>query len=99
MFVVVVTFDLAPGQRDAFLPLMHRNAQTSAETEPGCRQFDVCTDPDRPEAIFLYEVYDDREAFDAHCRTEHFLAFDRETRDMVVSKQVRFFHRSYPQGA
>ncbi len=96
MFVVVVTFELAPGQREAFLPLMHRNAQASAETEPGCRQFDVCTDPDRPEAIFLYEVYDDREAFGAHCRTDHFLAFDLETQDMVHSKQVRFFDRTYP---
>jgi (4S)-4-hydroxy-5-phosphonooxypentane-2,3-dione isomerase len=93
MFVVVVEFEIKPEQRAAFLPLMLANARASAETEPGCRQFDVCADPQRPELILLYELYKDRAAFDAHCRTEHFLAFDAATRDMVVSKAVRFMER------
>lgn len=87
-YAVCVTFTVKPGAIDAFLPLMLDNARRSREDEPGCRRFDVCTDPDRPERIFLYEIYDDRAAFDAHGKTSHFISFDEATRDMVADKQV-----------
>ena len=40
------------------------NARASVEHEPGCSQFDVCVDPKDKSRIFLYEIYDDRAAFD-----------------------------------
>jgi quinol monooxygenase YgiN len=47
------------------------NATATREREPGCRQFDVCTSADDG-LVFLYEVYDDRAAFDAHLAAPHF---------------------------
>ncbi len=90
MFVVTVTFTLKPGTRNAFLPLMVENASTSLSDEPGCRQFDVCLCDD-PKTVFLYEVYDDSAAFDAHLESAHFTSFDAAVADMIDAKIVQQF--------
>lgn len=87
MFVVTVTFTLKPGMRDTFLPLMVENASTSLRDEPRCQQFDVCL-ADEPETVFLYEVYDDISAFDAHLESAHFKSFDAAVADMIANKTV-----------
>lgn len=68
MYVVVVDFTIKPERLAEFMPLMLENARASRETEPGCRVFDVCVDFKERTKVFLYEVYDDRGAFDAHWR-------------------------------
>jgi len=88
MFAVTVTFTLKPGARAEFLPLMAENARTSLDREPGCRQFDVCTEGDE---VFLYEVYDSAVAFDAHLQSAHFKSFDAAVSDMVADKTVRTY--------
>jgi len=54
MYVIIVNFEIDPEKIDAFLPLMRKNAAASARDEPGCRQFDVCHDPDQTGHVFLY---------------------------------------------
>ncbi len=93
MYAVCVEFVIAIGRVDDFLPLMRENARASRERESGCRQFDVCVDPQRPEHVFLYELYDDRAAFDGHLQTDHFRGFDATTRSMIVSKTVSAWQR------
>lgn len=96
MYIVAVEFTVKAGQVAAFMPLMVANAQTSRERESDCRQFDVCADPARPEMVFLYEVYDDRAAFDAHLASEHFKEFDRNVAPMLAGKAVRSYARVDP---
>jgi (4S)-4-hydroxy-5-phosphonooxypentane-2,3-dione isomerase len=96
MYVVAVEFTIKPESLRAFMPLMLENARASRETEPGCRQFDVCTDPKKPERIFLYELYDDRAAFDAHLATAHFKRFDADTASMIAAKNVYLLERAAP---
>ncbi len=93
MFVVIVDFTIHAQHLADFLPRMQENARLSVEREAGCQQFDVCQDEAHPESIFLYEIYDDRAAFDAHLASEHFKAFDIAVRDMVADKRVRFYRR------
>ncbi|SLN38303.1 putative quinol monooxygenase [Pseudooctadecabacter jejudonensis] len=88
MFVVVVTFQIRAGQMADFLPTMTQNAQTSLAIEAGCHRFDVCTDPDRPNEVFLYELYTDRAAFEAHLHSPHFEAFDHDVANMIIDKTV-----------
>lgn len=90
-YVVTVTFGIKPGQMAAFMPLMRDNADTSRADEPGCLQFDVCTDAAQPDTVFLYEVYTDRAAFDAHLQARHFLTFDAAVADMIATKAVVTF--------
>lgn len=51
------------------------NAPRSREDEQGGRRFDVCTDAGRPGVVYLYELYDDRAAFDTHLASARFKAF------------------------
>ena len=93
MYIVTVDFVIKSGSIDAFRPAMLANAKASVELEPGCRQFDVCFDPAAPERCFLYEVYDNRAAFDAHLGMAHFKSFDATVAPMLESKAVKFWER------
>ena len=95
MYVVTVAFEAKPEHREAFRAAMLANAKTSREAEPGCLQFDVCVDPTTG-AIFLYEIYVDRAAFDAHLASAHFKAFDSAVRDWVTRKEVKLYERVSP---
>ena len=95
MYVVTVVFEPLPELAEDFRTAMIANARASREREPGCRQFDVCIEPGTG-TVFLYEVYDDRAAFDAHLASEHFRAFDAKVRDWVARKAVRSYERIEP---
>ena len=86
--MIIVDFRLEPGSRDAFRRLIDENAVASVRGEPGCRRFDVLEPAGTPDQVVLYEIYDDRAAFDAHCRTAHFAAFDGASTAYVKSKTV-----------
>ena len=96
MFAVTVTFTLHPGCAGTFLPLMRDNAATSLRVEEGCRRFDICTDPARPEQVFLYELYADAAAFQAHLQAAHFKSFDSATAGMIADKRVTLFNEVWP---
>jgi quinol monooxygenase YgiN len=91
MYAVTVTFDIAPEQIDAFLPLMKQQAETSLAIEKGCLAFDICRDSTRPERVFLYEIYTGKSAFDDHLASVHFREFDAAVQDMVATKTVATF--------
>jgi (4S)-4-hydroxy-5-phosphonooxypentane-2,3-dione isomerase len=93
MFVVIVEFSLKAEHRTAFIEAMLANARVSLAEEPGCHHFDVNASPDDPNLIHLYELYDDRAAFDAHLQSPHFLSFNRTVQEFVADKRVRFLHR------
>ena len=88
MYALFVTFHILPDKTDEFMSLMTVNRRASVENELGCQQFDICRDGDE---VFLYEIYDNRAAFEAHLTTAHFDAFEAATVGMVASKVVRVF--------
>jgi quinol monooxygenase YgiN len=71
-----------------FRRLIDANAQASVADEPGCRRFDVLAHRRDADRILLYEIYDDRAAFDAHLKTPHFAVFDRDSAPLVADKTV-----------
>lgn len=89
-YIVAVEFEIAPDKFAAFLPLMAENAEASRRDEPGCRRFDVCIPRERRNSVFLYEIYDDEAAFQAHLATAHFKAFATETGDMITGRKITF---------
>jgi quinol monooxygenase YgiN len=87
-YVITVEFDIDPARLDAFLPLMRENAKTSLRDEKGCRRFDVCRPRDVPNRVFLYEIYDDEAAFQAHLHSAHFKAFAAATKEMITARRI-----------
>ena len=96
LYIVTVEFVAQQEYAAAFRTAIVENARASREHERGCRQFDVALDPAQPATIFLYEVYDDRAAFDAHLATPHFRAFDTLTIGWIAVKSVRCYERIDP---
>jgi quinol monooxygenase YgiN len=87
MHVVTVTFETAPDDAAAFLARVRQQAADSLRDEPGRHRFDVCTDADSSR-VFLYEIYTDNSAFQAHLKTPHYKAFDAEVGPIVRYKTV-----------
>ena len=96
MQALIVEFVIKPPFIEAFAQAIIENARASRDTEPGCRQFDVCRDAADPALFFLYELYDDEAAIQAHLRSPHFQALDQATAHWVVSKTVRRLDRTHP---
>jgi (4S)-4-hydroxy-5-phosphonooxypentane-2,3-dione isomerase len=86
-FVVTVVFRALPEHRAGFRAAMLENAAASRTQEPGCRLFDVCESSDGAE-IFLYEIYDDEAAFQAHLATDHFKRFNATVTPWIAEKRI-----------
>ena len=78
MFAIFVTINVKPEHVDAFIEASVGDAQGSTRDEPGCFRFDMHQDPEIRSRFYLYEVYRDEAAFQAHLETPHFLEW-RET--------------------
>jgi (4S)-4-hydroxy-5-phosphonooxypentane-2,3-dione isomerase len=93
MYVVVVEFTLNPGCSIQFRDRVRRQASDSLTLEPDCLVFDVCVDPLCDDVVFLYELYSDRAAFDAHLGSSHFRDFDAAVRGWISAKKVKIYSR------
>jgi len=96
MLALVVEFRIHSAHIEAFDAAIRSNAQASVDTEPGCRQFDVCRDPAEPGLFFLYELYDDDAAIQAHLQSPHYLQMNAATAAWVEGKTVRKLQRVQP---
>jgi (4S)-4-hydroxy-5-phosphonooxypentane-2,3-dione isomerase len=86
-FVLIVDFQLKPGARRDFRILVDANARESSR-EPGCQRFDVLEPEGEDDRILLYEIYDDRAAFDAHVRSDHYAIFAEASSPLVAGKSA-----------
>nr|WP_225779309.1 putative quinol monooxygenase [Pseudomonas sp. Marseille-Q3773] len=79
MYSLFIKTRVKPGCAEDFLNAIKVNAAASVATEPGCLVFDVSQDRVDPELIYLYEIYRDDQAYEAHTQTAHF----RDSRPLV----------------
>jgi autoinducer 2-degrading protein len=87
MLLVAVTFEIAPERAEAFRDRVRQQAADSL-AEPGCRRFDIWCDTGDCARVFLFEIYDDRAAFDVHLASAHFKAFDAEVAPWIRDKRI-----------
>jgi autoinducer 2-degrading protein len=57
--------NVVPGQIDNYLAALQENAAASVH-EPGCRDFFITVSQKDPNHVFIFEVYDNAAALDAH---------------------------------
>lgn len=79
MYSLFIKTRVKAGCAEAFLAAIQVNAAASVATEPGCLVFDVSQDRMDPDVIYLYEIYRDDDAYEAHTQTAHF----RDSRPLV----------------
>ena len=72
MFSIFVTINVKEEHLDEFTQASFGDAQGSVRDEPDCFRFDINQDADVPTRFYLYEVYRDEVAFQAHLEAPHF---------------------------
>lgn len=88
MYGLLLKTRLKPGTCDAFMDAMGVNAAASVRDEAGCLTFDVLRDRSDADLVWLYEVYVDEAAFEAHMRTPHFLASRPLVEPLIESQEA-----------
>jgi (4S)-4-hydroxy-5-phosphonooxypentane-2,3-dione isomerase len=87
-YVNAVDLDIVPAERDNYLAAITENGIAAAK-EPGCRRFDILNLASDPNHFFLYEVYENEAAFQAHRASEHFQKYAATTAKMVAKRESR----------
>jgi quinol monooxygenase YgiN len=87
-YINAVELDIVPAEFDKFKAAILANAAASVK-EPGCRQFDVLLEESNPHHVFLYEVYDNAAALEAHRATAHFKTYAATTGPMIAKRVAR----------
>lgn len=88
VYVNAVDLVIIPSEMSKFVEAIKENA-SNAVKEPGCREFNVLVLNNRPNHVFLFEVYDNAAALDSHRNTDHFKKFMATTASMVADRNVR----------
>jgi quinol monooxygenase YgiN len=70
-FAVAARWVANEGEEEEVLRCLNELARAS-RAEAGCRFYQANRDLEDPRVFFLYEIYDDREAADAHWASDHF---------------------------
>jgi quinol monooxygenase YgiN len=92
-FVCQVTWTVKEGDLDTVLDAIRQVAAPSRQ-EPGVRVYQPYRDPDKPNVIRLFEVYDDEAAFKIHCDSEHFQKWVLGTAVPLLEDRVREFYET-----
>ena len=69
MYTLMVTIQIKPEHRNSFVEAMLEDARSSLQNEPGVVRFDMHQDEHDPNRFYMYEVFRDRDAFEAHLQT------------------------------
>ena len=84
---LVVELKIQPGQRDAFLARAREHRGNVLAKEPGCQRFDLLIPQESDDTVFLYEVYADQGALDAHFETPYMKQYLEDTGPMIANRQ------------
>jgi autoinducer 2-degrading protein len=88
LYINAVDLDIVPAERDNYLAAIKENSMAAIQ-EPGCKQFDILVLASDPNHMFLYEVYENEAAFQAHRASEHFKKYAALTANMVAKRVAR----------
>lgn len=99
MYVIIAPIQIKDGHKDEFIEAMLDDARGSVQNEPGCLRFDVIQDAGDPNRIWLYEVYTDEAAFQAHTEAPHFIKWRdtvKDWREEGIQGAARGSHNIWP---
>ncbi|MFP3944667.1 MAG: putative quinol monooxygenase [Alphaproteobacteria bacterium] len=83
MLIVAGHVRLAPGEVEKILPAAHRMMEETHK-EAGCREYTFARDLSDETTIRIFEIWESREALDAHFATPHMAEFNKALGDVKV---------------
>jgi autoinducer 2-degrading protein len=82
---LVVKIRVKAEHREQFLEEMWADAVGSEQNEPGCLMFNIVQDNADPCLLYLFEVYQDDQALEAHKQAPHFLKWVQTTKEWLAA--------------
>jgi len=89
-YISAVDIDIVPAELDKYMAAIKENGAASVK-DPGCREFNITVSQKDPNHLFLFEVYDNAAAVEAHRATDHFKHYVATTANMIAKREVRAF--------
>ena len=82
MYVIIAAMKIKEGHKEELVEALLEDAQASVRDEPDCFRFDVIQDASDSNLVWLYEVYKDEPAFQAHLKSPHLLKLMDAIKDL-----------------
>lgn len=89
MLILMVNVKVKPGRRDEFLRVIRDDGEGTTQNEEGNFQFSCVQDNEDPDKFFLFEVYRDEAALEAHRNMPHFRKYRDATATIYESDPIR----------
>ena len=97
MLALIVSVRIKPDKRQRFLEAIEDDAISSERDEPGCLRFNVLQDEADENHFYLYEIYRDKQAFEAHRQTPHLKRFAEMAAEAVAERSATFTNTVVPR--
>jgi quinol monooxygenase YgiN len=88
-YVRVAEIEVDPVQLEVYKAAAKEVIESSVRLEPGVLALYSVSDKDNPAHVTVFEMYADRDAYEAHLETPHFKKYKVTTQDMVRSLKLR----------
>ena len=82
---LVVKIHMKAEFREQFIKEMWADAIGSEKKEPGCLMFNITHDNADPNILYLFEVYKDDKAVEAHKKAPHFVKWLETTKNWLAA--------------
>ena len=86
--VRMAELDIDPQQVASYTALLVEEIEASVDIEPGVLMLHAVSVKGNPEQVRIVEIYADREAYEAHLKSSHFLKYKTMTSTMVRSLRL-----------
>jgi len=83
MLIVAGSITTGDDGREQFLAAV-RPMVSATRAELGCHEYAFTPDPDDPNRILLYELWDDQGALDDHFASEHMAQWQQDSKGLPV---------------
>jgi autoinducer 2-degrading protein len=88
LYVNAVDIDVVPGKIENYLAAIKEVGAASIKSESGCSEFDITVSQKDPNHLFIFEVYENAAAFDAHLKSDHYKKYAATAKDVVAKREV-----------
>ena len=85
MITQLARFEILKGKESQACEAFSKMAAAVKANEPGCLMYAITRGQVNAQEVYVYEIYADQAAFDAHRKTDHMLEF-RKTFDECMNR-------------
>ena len=79
MYVVISSSEIKAEYKEQYLKELVEVARISVREEPGCLRLDVIQDGNDSNRVWVYEVFKDQAAVEAHMQLPHYIKYREAT--------------------